>query len=109
MVRCLSDTVIMGWQTAIISREKSRTSIFVEDKLILKAIMCMAVSKICDPAFDFKYPYMGSSMPPYTDKETRKVGDQVREDPLIALDKVAYAGHRCRTMRYQWLVPNQEA
>jgi hypothetical protein len=91
MVRCLSDAVIMGWQTAIISREQSRTAILVDDKLILKAIMCMAVSKICDPAFDLKYPHMGSSMPPHTDRETRKLGDQVRKDPLIALNKVAYS------------------
>jgi hypothetical protein len=89
MVRCLSDAVIMGWQTAIISREQSRTAIFVEDKLILKAILSMDVSKICDPAFDIKYPSMGSSMPTYTNKATRKPGDQVREDPLIALDQVA--------------------
>jgi hypothetical protein len=89
MVRCLSDAVVMCWQTALISREQSRTAIFVEDKLILKAIRCMAVSKICDPAFDLKSPYMGSSMSPYTDKETRKLGDQIREDPLIALDKFA--------------------
>lgn len=90
MVRTLADAVIRGWLCAIRTGERCRTAIFVEDKLVLKAVLSLAVGILGDPTFERDHPRMGLNVAPYADKDTRDLDDQVRRDPLVAFDTVAY-------------------
>lgn len=88
LIRDAVEYAFLGWLQALKSDRRRRTAIFIENKIILKIVICLLAEKILVETRAY-FPQM-TRLAPINQQIYRQLDEYLRRDPVIMCDRFAY-------------------